>query len=329
MRTTVLIQIRGTMADAKDRLPEALAFVIPALRETAYGLVDGLVELEPPEVAELLCWGRERVAGKTLLRAACLYEHYDWAELDGSPMAELYHDFELFKPTVTGGEPPPLRNMASGFRGWWECGWCDRVRLEQVSPLKVRPASGIDVQLTDTKHLLLASRLAPLAEQAGAEIRVLAGRSDFVQVVTPHIVNLQPVFPLFQVSEPCPGCGRATYDRSDKIEGGLDFQKDDDLTVAKEWPLTLEVADAPAATCRDLIGWRGSPYVKGRHQVGAELDLKSNHAWAAGRYAVFLGRPFVDALLAQGASGLSLRPTNRIAPSNPTEADSPPAHGEE
>jgi hypothetical protein len=331
MRITALIQLRGTIAEIVARLPESLKFLAPPLSETKSGKavfgylealraepralravgpdsVAGLLKFRPTELAEIVRWGRQRLAGKTLLRHAGLDEHYDRAELDGSPMAELYNDYELYRGTDTKGEPPKVVNMLTAFRGRWDCGWCDRVRLEQVGPLKVRPASGgIDVQLTDQKHLLLARRLAPVAEHAGAEVRGLAGRSDFVQVATPAVVTLRPVFPLFQVMAPCPGCGRVGYDRSDHVEGSLD-DGENGLTVAKKWPLTLEAMDAPASTCRDVIGWRGY-YKEGSHQVGAKFDLMRDENWTSGSYVVFLGLPFVDALLSQGASGLSLRPS--------------------
>jgi hypothetical protein len=345
MRTTALIQIRGSIAEVKERLPESLAFLVPPLPETRSGnvvfgyfdalraeppalravgsdTVVGRFKLEPSELAEIVRWGRQPVAGKTLLRSARLDEHYDREELDGSTMAELYGDYELYKHTDTKGEPPKVVNMRSALRGRWECGWCGRVRLEQVGPLKVRPASGgIDVQVTDTRHVLLARRLAAVAEHAGAEVRGLAGRSDFVQVATPAVVSMRPVFPLFQVMEPCPGCGRAAYGRSDKVEGGLAFDADDvGLIVAKEWPLTVEVTDAPAATCRELIGWQGY-YREGSHEAGAEFSLLRESAWTSGSYVVFLGLPFVDALLSEGASGLSLRPVHGIDPTSSSHVD--------
>jgi hypothetical protein len=40
MRTTALIQIRGTMAEVKERLPESLAFLTPPLPKTESGKVD-------------------------------------------------------------------------------------------------------------------------------------------------------------------------------------------------------------------------------------------------------------------------------------------------
>jgi hypothetical protein len=176
--------------------------------------------------------------------------------------------------------------------------------------------------------LLLARRLASVAEQAGAEVRGLVGRSDFVHVVTPDAVNLRPVFPLFQVMEPCPGCGRAAYDRSDQVEGRLAFGEDDvGLSVAKDWPLMLEVMDAPAARCRDVIGWRGY-YQGGRHEAGAEFSMLRETAWTSGWYVVFLGLPFVDALLSQGATGLSLRPVHEIDPSASSQVNSPVALGQ-
>jgi hypothetical protein len=224
-------------------------------------------------------------------------------------MAELYND--------TGWDYPAVENMLVAFRGRWGCGWCDRVRLEQVGPLKVRPAPSLDVQITDSRHMLVVRRLAPLVEQHGAEVRGLSGPSEFVQVVTPDVVTLRPEFPLFRVYKTCPGCGRDGYDRSDKVEGSLlADQADEELIVRKEWPLWAEVTDIPASRSRDLINWRGCEAGEGRHQVGEEFDLERIQSWESGKHAVFVGLTLVDAMLERGATGLSLRPVySRGSPS--------------
>ena len=290
MRTRVFIQMRGTSAELIRRLPESLAFLARVLKDMRWSepLAKAEAEVTPSELEEILRFGRQRIKGRTILRVVHLYERHDRTELGDSPMAELYHD--------TGWEPPAVENMRVAFRGWWDCGVCTRVRLEQVRPLKVRPAPQFDVQVTDETQMLLASRLAPVAEHAGAEVRGLSGRSDFVQVITPDVVTLRPVFPLFQVEERCPGCGRVGYDRSDKVEGSLFPMDDDGLIVAKEWPLSAEVTDAPAARSCDPIDWRGA-IIEGHHQIGVELDLERDTSWASGSPPVFLRLPLVDALL--------------------------------
>ena len=54
---------------------------------------------------------------------------------------------------------------------------------------------------------------------------------------------------------------------------------------------------------------------KERHQGGSpNLSLMRESSWTLGQYFVFLGLPFVDALLSQGASGLSLRPVHGMGP---------------
>jgi hypothetical protein len=323
MRTTALIQMRGTSAELIPRLPASLAFLIPVLRDSTSWcepLAKANVEVGPSELAELVRFGRQRLAGRTILRIARLYERYDRADLGDSPMAELNNDYSLF-PT-SDAEPPEVENMTTAFRGWWECGWCDRVLLEQVGPLKVRPSTQPDIQLTDERQLLLARRLVPVAERAGAEVRGLAGRSDFVQVVTPDVVALRPVFPLVRIYEPCPGCGRASYDRIDHVEGSLFIDGEDGLTVAKEWPLSAEVTDLPASRTREPIGWRGGPwpFPEGRHEAGTGIDLQHDARWRSGRRAVILRLSLVDALLSRGATGLSLGPLHSMAPGSPSDS---------
>jgi hypothetical protein len=136
MRTTALIQMRGASAELIPLLPESLAFLIPVLRDnTSWSepLAKAKVEVGPSQLAEIVRFGRRRFAGRTILRIDRLYERYDRADLGDSPMAELNNGYSLFP--APDAEPPEVENMTTAFRGWWECGWCDRVRLEQVGAL--------------------------------------------------------------------------------------------------------------------------------------------------------------------------------------------------
>ena len=312
MRTTASIQIRWTLPEEEiiRRLPKSLAFLAPILRDRGPGeLTRSEVPAGPSELAEIVRFGSQRIAGQTMFKFARLYDRYDRADLGDATMAELFHDEQLFSASI--GEPPQVENMIAAYRGRWDCALCPRVRLEQVRPLKVHPVPGPEVQITDRKQLLLAHRLAPVAVQHGVEVRGLAGRSDYVQVVTPEVVTLHPVFPLIQVDKPCPGCGRVQYNRSDKLEGNP-YRDEDNFTLAKEWPLSVRVTDTPAARSRDPMVWGGF-IIEGRHQLGEEFDLDDQRSWCAGTHAVFLGMPLLDALLAQGATGLSLRPVRSDA----------------
>ena len=82
MRTTALIQMRGTSAEFIPRLPASLTFLIPVLRDStswSEPLAKAKVEVGPSELAEIVRFGRQRLAGRTILRITRLYERYDRA----------------------------------------------------------------------------------------------------------------------------------------------------------------------------------------------------------------------------------------------------------
>ncbi len=181
--------------------------------------------------------------------------------------------------------------------------------MSQVGALVVDGINpDVDVQLTETYEVLLPSRLASTAERAGAAIRPLQGRKDFVQLMATPTVTLVPVFPLAMVDDPCPGCGRITSDRSDYVEGVLFADGDTGLTVAQEWPLTLHPGPDVLGKSKDRIGWRGEVSDEKKHAVGQQLDMEKEKDWVSGETVVVVKLTLVDALLGAGARIPSLRP---------------------
>ena len=181
--------------------------------------------------------------------------------------------------------------------------------MSQVGALVVDGInSDVDVQLTETYEVLLPSRLASIAERAGATIRPLQGRKDFVQLIATPSVTLVPVFPLATVDDPCPGCGRITSDRSDYVEGVLFAEGDTALTVAQEWPLTLHPGPEVLGKSKERIGWRGEVSEEKRHVVGQQLDMEKEKDWVSGETVVVVSLTLIDALLGAGARIPSLRP---------------------
>ena len=158
-----------------------------------------VVPVEPSQLEEILLFGRQR--------------HRGARRSSGSPIftsTTIGRNLAIRRwPSSTmtrDGTIPRLKTCWSPSVDGGECGWCDSGRARTGRPRwKVRPAPSLDVQITDSRHMLLARRLAPLAEQRGAEVRGLCGPSEFVQVVTPDVVTLRPDFPLFQGLRGVPG----------------------------------------------------------------------------------------------------------------------------
>jgi hypothetical protein len=300
MRTRALLYFRRPPWELKARLPAGLQFLAPKLTEVGPGRTRADLELSPAQFSELVEWGRTRVGGATLLRIARLDHRYERQEL-GSDHAELFRD-----PSNDSAE---VRNPSSAFEARWICTHCDRVDMTQVGPLEVEGTnSDADLQLTETYEVLLASQFANVAERANASVRPLLGRVDFVQLVAPPTVTLLPIFPLFAVGEACPGCGRFSYDRSDQVEGQLSVDEDTGLTIAQEWPLTLNAGVEAIARSKERVAWRGTETEEPRHVIGEALDLLKTRGWDSGVTVNIVGLKLVDALLRAGARMPPLRP---------------------
>ena len=300
MHTKALLSFRRPPADIRARLPSELRFLGPELKEFGAGRARADLELSSSQQASVIEWGRTRVEGATLLRMARLDHRYERREL-GNGHAELFRDPQF--------EPPHVLNLTSAFEARWSCTHCDRVALSQVGPLEVTDTTPeTDIQLTETYQVLVPSRFAAVAERAGTTVRPLLSRTDFVQLVVPPTVTLAPVFPLFAVGVACPGCGRISYDRSDRVEGCLEVDGKTGLTVAQEWPLNLDVGPVAIARSREPLSWRGYITAEARHVVGERLDMVSNTAWASGETINLVMLTLVDALLRAGARPPPLRP---------------------
>lgn len=300
MRTKALLYFRLPLAALVARLPDNLRFLATAFQPYGPRITRANVDVTPPQVEAVIQWGRTRVGDSTVLRIARLDQRYDRQEL-GEGHVELFRDFQF--------EPPQVLNVTTAFEARWSCTNCNRVDMSQVGALEVDGINpDVDIQLTETYEVLLRSRLANIAARAGAIVRPLGGRQEFVQLMASPTVTLVPVFPLSPVDEACPGCGRITCDRSDYVEGGLFSEGDTALTVAQEWPLTLHAGLDVVGKSKERIGWRGVVSEEKRHVVGQQLDMVEEKAWVSGETVVVVRLTFVDALLGAGALIPSLRP---------------------
>ena len=335
MRTKGLFYFRLQQAELVARLPSGLQFLVPALQPYGPGITRANADVTPSQLAAVIEWGRTRVSSSTVLRIARLDNRYERQEL-GDGHAELFRDPQY--------EPPQVLNLTSAFEARWSCTNCSRVDMSQIGALEVEDINpDVDLQLTETYEVLLASRFRAVAERAGARVRPLSSRQEFVQLLAIPTVTFVPVFPVCPIDEACPGCGRISYDRSDYVEGGLFTEGDTGLTVAQQWPLTLELgtgfnarhlsdvlsaldddevvlelggqrgprspADPEAVgSSRERLGWRGTVAAERRHVVGQPVDMVEERVWESGETVVVVRLTLLDALLLAGARIPALRP---------------------
>ena len=299
MRTQALVYFRLPPKELTARLPNELWFLATDFIEWLDGTRLNR-ELDPETLSLLIQWGRARVGGATVLSGVRLDHRYERDELNGDH-AELFQDMQY--------EPATVLNAASAYEGRWSCTHCDRVALSQIGPLEVENINlGVDLQVAANDEVLLRSTYASVAAQAGTTVRPLFGRQDFVQVIAPPTVTLTPVFPLMAVGSACPGCGRTTYDRSDRVEGGGPIDRATGLIINQEWPLTLEVERDALGQSRERVNWRGRVSREPRHLVGERVDLVENPSWQVGKFINVVRLTLLDALLAAGASMPDLGP---------------------
>ncbi len=299
MRTQALLYFRLSPKELAARLPNELRF----LGTDFIQWLDGTRlnrELDPETLSLLIQLGRARIGGATVLSGVRLDHRYGRDELNGDH-AELLQDIQY--------EPAVVLNAVSAYEGRWSCTHCDRVALSQIGPLELENINlGVDLQVAANDEVVLRSSYASAAAQAGATVRPLVGRQDFVQVMAPPTVTLIPVFPLLAIGSACPGCGRVTYDRSDKVEGGGPIDRATGLVINQEWPLTVEVGLEAFGQSRERVNWRGKVRQEPRHVVGERVDLVENTSWQVGSSINVLRLTLIDALLRAGASMPDLGP---------------------
>lgn len=300
MRIRALLQFRLSRAQLAAALPGPLRWIAETARDEGPSFSQAEVDIGQDPLDELLRWGRVRAGEVTRLRMARLSHAWTRDEL-GQGLVEI--------ETPRDREPPELVNPERALVARWSCACCDRIDLEQVGPLEVQDLDpGTDLQVTDTRHVLLAARLRGIAEQQGAATRPLAGTVQAVQLVTPPSIQVAPVFPLVRVGEPCSCCGRQTFDRSDRVEGSLSTDGATGLVVAQEWPLTVEPTVLVAGQSAEPLGWRGRVSREPIHQEGRALDPAQLRTFRSGIRPAFVSLTLRDALAAAGARLPPLRP---------------------
>jgi len=309
MRTRALLQFRMSRERLAATLPDALGWIARSARDDGPSFSVARVDIEPVVLEELLRWGRARTGDVTRMRIARLTHTWSREELGQGPV-ELERAVER--------EPPEVVNLDAAYVGRWSCNCCDRLDLEQVAPLEVTEIDPeVDLQLTATREVLVATGFREVVERAGATTRPLAGNVEVLQLVTPPKVRIAPVFPLEAIDQGCTCCGRRAYDRSDRVEGNLFTDGATGLVVAQEWPLTVEpitfvAGPEVAGQAVEPLGWRGRVSSEPIHAAGDRVEPGQLRLFRSGFRPAFLGLGLRDALAAAGARLPPCRPV-RIA----------------
>jgi len=303
VRLSLLLFARTSPTGVRALLPPDLEFVASAFEPTRRA-ARAEVEVTAEQADRIVAWGQQRAGGATMLEAIRLIERFGPADLPSLQLTEL-------RPPE--GEMPQVVNAPDAYVGRWLCTHCDRTVLEQRGPLAVEGTDPPrDLEQTASGELLVRREYREVISRAGLETRALVGTNDAFQIVVPATADLEPdAFPLSRV-HPCPGCGRATIERSETVQGSLEGSREGDLYVAREFPLVLgsaRLGGAPMAAAPEPLGWNGLVTDEVRHVAGQVFDLATETAWTSqGGVVVFAEAALLGALARAGATSFSFGP---------------------
>ncbi len=305
VRLILSIAFRGTPAAVKSALSADLAFLAPHIHSVR-GTTRAQVEPTPEQSARIVAWGRTRVDGGTLAQAIRLDEHFERSDLEGQTLVEL--------TLPLSGEMPQVIHAEKAYVGRWTCPHCDRVELGQRSALAIEwTEPPRDLELTASGELLVRQELEEVFRQAGIETRPVQGRDQVRQVMVGRTADLDPSrFPL-SLGRTCPGCGRATIDRSADVVGSFQDSQGSGLWVSRVFPLTIGpkgLAGASVAAFREPLEWNGLVTEEARHVPGELFDMSVETAWTSpGIRPVFVRAELLRHLFDRGATQIPFRTT--------------------
>jgi hypothetical protein len=307
VRLSLLLFARTSPAAVRALIPPELAFLASAFQPT-WRAARAEVEVTQEQAARIVAWGEQRREGKTILEAIRWIERFEPADLPSLQVAEL-------RPPE--GEMPQVANAPQAYLGRWLCTHCDRTVLEQRGPLAVEWTDAPrDLEQTASGELLVRKQYREPFTRAGLEVRALVGTDAVLQVVVPATADLRTdTFPLSRVY-PCPGCGRATIERSETVQGSLEASQEGELYVAREFPLVLgpgRLGGPPMAAAPEPLGWNGLVTKEPRHVAGALFDLNTEPAWTSqGSTVVFAEATLLSRLATAGARSFFFLPATSV-----------------
>ena len=303
MRLSLLLFARTSPLGVRALLSPELAFLGPAFEPTRR-TARAEVEVTAEQAERIVAWGQQREGGKTILEAIRWIERWEPADLASVELAEL-------RPPE--GEMPQVVNAPEAYVGRWICSHCDRTALEQRGPLAVEWTDPPrDLEQTASGELLVRRQWGEVLTRAGLGVRALAGTDEVLQAIVPATADLRSeAFPLSRVY-PCPGCGRATIERSETVQGSLEASRNGELYVARWFPLVLgpgRLGGAAMAAAPEPLGWNGLVSEEARHVAGAEFDLATETAWTSqGSVVLFAEATLLSALVGAGARSFFFQP---------------------
>jgi hypothetical protein len=303
VRLSLLLFARTSPTGVRAMLPADLASVGPAFEPTRRA-ARAEVEVTAEQAERIVSWGARRREGKTILEAIRWIERWEPTDLASVQAAEL---------RLPEGEMPRVVNVPQAYLGRWVCTHCDRTVLEQRGPLAVEwTDEPRDLEQTASGELLVRGEYREVISGAGLEVRALVGTDDVFQIIVPETADLRTdAFPLSRV-HPCPGCGRASIERSETVQGSLEASRGGEIYVARDFPLVLgpgRLGGARMAAAPEPLGWNGLVTEEVRHVVGEAFDLATERAWTSqGNVVVFAEAMLLSTLASAGARSFFFRP---------------------
>jgi hypothetical protein len=314
------LRFRGSSLVLRRSFPPELAFLARQLRSLdgpevppAERICTAHVRVTPEQAEGIVSWGRMRgVDGRTLLASATFDERWTACELSDAAVVELARAPAVEAPAVVGRSQSHLAR--------WACSHCDRLRLEQVGllePVLDEPAevellhrARPELLLTDGGELVASSRLRPVLEAHGLELRPLVGTRSWLQIHVEARARLVTVPPLEAHGAPCAGCGEVPLLRAEEgtLAAGVLILRRPQWTVAR--PLAPGVS---LAWSEQRIGFTGAVHGGPVHPMGAPVDLALHPGLFSAQGApVLLASPALACALSDAqAGGLEIRPVQR------------------
>ncbi|HSP19466.1 MAG TPA: hypothetical protein VLQ79_08130 [Myxococcaceae bacterium] len=321
------LRFRGSPLALRRSFPPELAFLGRELRSLdgpeiapVERICTAHVRVTPEQAEGIVAWGRMRaVDGRTLLASVSFEERWRARELSDAAVVELAR--------APGLEAPPVVGRSESYAARWACSHCDRLRLEQVGllePVLDEPAevellhrARPEVLLGVWGELIVASRLRPLLESHGLELRPVIGTRSWLQVIVEARTRLLATSRESH-GPGCPGCGEEPLVRDDgQISDGVRMLRTPHWTVARPLP-----PGVPLAWSEQRIGYCGAVHDGPAHPMGGPVDLALVPELLGVQGApVLLASPALACVLADAeAAGLEVRPVHRAGASVPEHA---------
>ena len=309
MKNGLQIQFRGLAQDIVPILPSDLSFLGQDLEDYApANNTNTFVIADQAQTSRIISWGRHHRNSTSILRAVRFYDIYDSSDLDNLKIVEIFPPYNVDYSKIV--------NDKAALEVVWACEYCDRVVATQVGDMQVKIQKNLDIQRTSNGEWIISTHAQEALQEFGLDYRPLQGNSRFVQLLVAETAVLGTgIHPLHLAGDVCPGCGLQSLGRSDFVEGNLIDSTYPDISINREFPVTIgleaqNITFARSDVRRKIASIASAP----THQVGAKINYAHLHPlYYATIPLFFVSVKFMQHVLDTGITGLAFRPV-RLAP---------------